>query len=39
MIRQLLAESQTGSIAPTPKPQFIPEKIKNEVAKHDKLIY
>ena len=37
MIRQLLAESQTGSS--TPKPQFIPEKIKNEVAKHDKLIY
>ena len=28
MIRQLLAESQTGSITPTPKPQFIPEKIK-----------
>ena len=39
MIRQILAESQTGSIAPTPKPQFIPEKIRNEVAKHDKLIY
>ena len=39
MIRQLLAESQTGSIAPTPKPQFIPEKIRNKVAKHDKLIY
>ena len=39
MIRQLLAELQTGSIAPTPKPQFIPEKIRNEVAKRNKPIY
>ena len=37
MIRQLLAESQTGSS--TPKPQFIPEKIRNEVAKRNKPIY